>query len=261
MKADKEKFLKEFLGEKYILYNQKKFIESDPVSIPHLFSKKQDIEIAGLLAATIAWGNRKSIIANAQKLVQWMDFQPYEFVKDASAKDLQPFRKFVHRTFNGEDCVFFLRALQRIYKKHNSLEEIFRKGISSGDTDVRNAIVHFRNEFLLQDHLRRSEKHISDPQKKSSAKRLCMYLRWMVRKDKVGVDFGIWNKIDPSLLCLPLDVHTGNVSRALGLLKRKQNDWQAVEEVTAMLRKFDPQDPVKYDFALFGLGVFERFKG
>ncbi len=254
-----EALLKEFLEEKFHVYNNRNFIESDPISIPHQFSKKQDIEIAGFLAATIAWGNRKSIITNANKLVQWMDHVPHAFVLHASAKDLKPFEKFVHRTFNGGDCVFFLRSLQTIYRKHDSLENVFEKGIEKNDKDVKNSIIHFREEFFKTDHLKRSEKHVSDPARKSSAKRLCMYLRWMVRKDHAGVDFGVWKKISPSLLCLPLDVHTGNVSRALGILKRKQNDWQAVEEVTAQLRKFDAKDPVKYDLALFGLGVFEKF--
>lgn len=256
MKGPDPDLLKEFLEEKFHLYNNRNFIESDPISIPHQFSKKQDIEIAGLLAATIAWGNRKSIIANANKLVQWMDHVPHEFVLHATTKNLKPFEKFVHRTFNGLDCVFFLRSLQNIYRKYDSLEPVFAKGIQKSDIDVKNALIHFREEFFKTDHLKRSEKHVSDPARKSSAKRLCMYLRWMVRRDKAGVDFGVWKKIAPSLLCLPLDVHTGNVSRSLGILKRKQNDWRAVEEVTAQLRKFDPRDPVKYDLALFGLGVF-----
>jgi uncharacterized protein (TIGR02757 family) len=260
MKKDPN-ILKEFLEEKYHLYNNRKFIETDPVSIPHQFSKRQDIEIAGFLAATIAWGNRKSIITNADKLMQWMDLSPHDFILHATAKDLKPFGKFVHRTFNGTDCVFFLRSLQRLYKEYDSLEIPFYKGLKKTDADIKNALVHFRKEFLDIKHLPRSEKHISDPSKKSSAKRLCMYLRWMVRNDKAGVDFGLWKKISPSQLCLPLDVHTGNVSRGLGLLQRKQNDWQAVEEITGHLRALDPNDPVKYDFALFGLGVFEKFKG
>lgn len=251
--------LKEFLEEKVFLYNNKNFIESDPISIPHRFSKKQDIEIAGFLAATIAWGNRKSIIANANKLMQWMDYSPQDFILHAGKKDLQPFSKFVHRTFNGTDCIFFLQSLQHLYKKYDSLEIPFYEGAGKNDVDIKNSIIHFRKQFFSIKHPARTEKHVSDPAKKSSAKRLCMYLRWMVRNDKAGVDFGLWKKIKPSQLCLPLDVHTGNVSRVLGLLKRKQNDWQAVEEVTAHLRQMDPHDPVKYDFALFGLGVFEKF--
>ncbi len=252
-------FLKEFLEEKYHLYNTKKFIESDPISIPRLFAKKQDIEIAGFLAATIAWGNRKSIIANSHKLMQGMDFAPHDFIVNASAKDLKPFEKFVHRTFNGKDCIFFLQSLKNLYKKYDSLETPFHNGISKSDATIKNGIVNFRKEFFSIKHPDRVKKHVSNPAKNSSSKRLCMYLRWMVRNNKAGVDFGIWKNIKPSQLCLPLDVHTGNVSRALGLLNRKQNDWQTVEEITGILRQFDPKDPVKYDFALFGLGVFEKF--
>ena len=251
--------LKDFLDEKVLLYNNRRFIESDPVSIPHRFTKKQDVEIAGFLAATIAWGNRKSIIQNADRLMKWMDDSPFEFLTQATANDLKPFGKFVHRTFNGVDCVYFLKALRHLYKKHQSLEGAFADGMKAGDTDVLNAIVNFRKEFFSIPHPARTEKHVSDPSGKSSAKRLCMYLRWMVRNDRAGVDFGLWKKISPAQLCLPLDVHTGNVSRALGLLKRKQNDWNAVQEVTGNLRLLDPLDPVRYDFALFGLGVFEKF--
>jgi len=256
MKQKDLALLKEFLDEKYHLYNTKKFVESDPISIPHLFSKKQDIEIAGFLAATIAWGNRKSIIANANKLVQWMDLSPHDFVLNARAKDLKPFQKFVHRTFNGTDCVFFLRSLQSLYKKYDSLEIPFAEGMKEGSENVKNGITHFREQFFALKHPARTQKHVSNPAKGSGAKRLCMYLRWMVRNNKAGVDFGIWKKIQPAQLCMPLDVHTGNVSRALGLLKRKQNDWQAVEELTTVLKQFDKKDPVKYDLALFGLGVF-----
>jgi uncharacterized protein (TIGR02757 family) len=252
--------LKSFLDEKYLLYNNRSFIETDPISIPHLFTKKEDIEIAGLLSATIAWGQRKSIITNANKLVRWMDHSPHDFILNYSEKELAPFKTFVHRTFNGDDCVFFIRSLRNIYRNHKGLENVFAEGLYANDADIKNALVSFRTIFLEIKHLKRSEKHISNPLAKSSAKRLCMYLRWMVRKDNKGVDFGIWKKISASQLCLPLDVHTGNVSRKLGLLKRKQNDWQAVEEITNVLKQFDPKDPVKYDFALFGLGAFEGFK-
>lgn len=257
-KPDKD-WLKAFLEEKFRQYNNPRFIESDPISIPHLFSRREDREIAGFLAATIAWGNRKSIIVNATRLVEWMDMAPFDFISQASAADLKPFQKFVHRTFNGVDCLFFLRSLRHLYGKYGTLETAFLRGMLPGDENVRNAITHFRKEFFSIKHPARTEKHVSDPSKKSSAKRLCMYLRWMVRRDKAGVDFGIWKNISPAQLCLPLDVHTGNVSRALGILKRKQNDWRAVEEVTAFLRTLDARDPVKYDFALFGLGVFEKF--
>jgi uncharacterized protein (TIGR02757 family) len=252
--------LKEFLDEKHLLYNNKKFIESDPVSIPHLFTKKQDIEIAAFFAATIAWGNRQSIVKNANKLMQLMDFAPHSFVTEATPKEIRRFSDFVHRTFNGIDCMFFIQALQHIYKKHNSLESLFTKGIQPQDENIKNGLVSFREAFFTIKHPARTQKHVSNPLKNSSAKRLCMFLRWMVRQDKAGVDFGIWKNIPPALLCLPLDLHTGNVSRKLGLLKRKQNDWQAVEEVTNLLKQMDAKDPVKYDFALFGLGVFEGFK-
>ena len=252
--------LKEFLDEKYFLYNHKKFIESDPICIPHQFTKKQDVEIAAFLAATIAWGNRQSIIKNAGKLMQFMDFEPHSFVTNATTKDLKVFSKFVHRTFNGDDCIFFIQSLKHLYKNNESLEVLFSKGIKSNDETIKNGIVNFREEFFSIQHPKRTQKHVSNPVKNSSSKRLCMFLRWMVRTDKAGVDFGIWKTIKPSQLCLPLDLHTGNVSRKLGLLKRTQNDWQAVEEVTALLRQLDNKDPVKYDFALFGLGVFEKFK-
>jgi uncharacterized protein (TIGR02757 family) len=245
--------LREFLDEKYYHYNSPAFIEQDPVKIPHQFTKKEDREIAGFLAATIAWGNRKSIIQNAQKLMDWMDQRPHDFILHHSKKDRKPFEKFVHRTFNGKDCQFFLESLQQMYLHHGGLEQAF--SIKGKQNDLKNNIAQFRDIFLQPAHLKRTEKHISNPLQKSSAKRLCMFLRWMVRKDKKGVDFGIWKTISASELCLPLDVHTGNVSRALGLLMRKQNDWQAVEEVTAVLRRLDEKDPVKYDFALFGLGV------
>jgi uncharacterized protein (TIGR02757 family) len=259
MKPAEFSFLKEFLEEKYHLYNRKNFIESDPISIPHQFSKKQDIEIAGFLAATIAWGNRKSIITNANKLMQFMDFAPHDFIMNAEKKDLQLFIKFVHRTFNGNDCIFFLQSLKNLYTEYDSLEKPFLNGLKKSDENVKNGIMNFRKEFFLIKHLPRVEKHVSNPDKNSSSKRLCMYLRWMVRNNKTGVDFGIWRNIKSSQLCLPLDVHTGNVSRALGLLNRNQNDWQAVEEITNTLKSFDKNDPVKYDFSLFGLGVFEKF--
>ncbi|MBA2611444.1 MAG: TIGR02757 family protein [Bacteroidetes bacterium] len=247
--------IKDLLDERYLKYNHRSFIENDPISIPHQFTKKEDIEIAAFLAATIAWGNRKSIITNANKLMTWMDNSPHAFILDHSKKELKRFEKFVHRTFNGKDCIFFLQSLQNIYKQHKGLEGAFKNEINTADKNLMHNIVSFRNVFLDTNHLSRSEKHISDPAKKSSAKRLCMFLRWMVRDDKKGVDFGIWKSISPKDLCLPLDVHTGNVSRTLGLLKRTQNDWQAVEEITSVLKSFDPKDPVKYDFSLFGIGV------
>jgi uncharacterized protein (TIGR02757 family) len=254
MKLSKKE-LKEFLDEKVYQYNQKQFIDTDPIYIPHLFTKKQDIEIAGFLSATIAWGQRKTILQNGIKLMQWMDYSPYNFILNFKENEL--FSGFKHRTFNGIDCIFFLKALQNIYQKHESLEEIFL--IKNENENAFNAIIAARKCFFQTNFPTRSLKHFSDPNANSAAKRLNMYLRWMVRKDNVGVDFGLWNNIKPKHLLCPLDVHSGNVARKLGLLKRKQNDRAAVEELTAQLQKFDNYDPVKYDFALFGLGVFEKF--
>jgi uncharacterized protein (TIGR02757 family) len=254
------KEVKELLDEKYFQFNNTSFIQTDPISIPHQFSKKEDIEIAGLLVATIAWGQRTSIINNGNKLMRLMNGEPYEFIMNFSKKDAMRFEGFVHRTFNSIDCAFFLNALKNIYIKHGGLENAFSGKIAKDDKDVKNAITNFRELFLSIPHQSRSEKHVSNPSAKSSAKRLCMFLRWMVRKDKHGVDFAIWKSIHSSQLCLPLDLHTGNVSRKLGLLTRTQNDWQAVEEITDVLRGFDKKDPIKYDFSLFGLGAFEGFK-
>ena len=250
--------LKEFLEEKYIQYNNEKFIESDPIQIPKQFEDRKDIEIAGFLAATIAWGQRRTIISNMNKLLGWMENTPYEFIINAVNDDLEVFRDFKHRTFNGEDCIFFLKALKNIYQNHDGLKYIFENSyLQTGD--IRESLKTFRNIFFEIPYPSRTQKHIADVSKKSSAKRLNMFLRWMVRRDREGIDFGLWDNISMKDLYIPLDVHTGNVARKLGLLKRKQNDWPAVEELTEKLRGFDEEDPVKYDFALFGLGVFEKF--
>jgi len=251
----KDEELKSLLDEACDTYNRKEFIENDPIQIPHRFSKKEDIEIAAFFAASLAWGNRKSIIQNTSKLMLWMDETPHEFILHHKTKDLKPFEKFVHRTFNGIDCLFFISALKNIYSKCGGLEAAFSPDKTSHTIEFKDRLHYFREQFISVKHLQRSEKHLSDPWKNSSSKRLCMYLRWMVRKDKRKVDFGIWKNITPSELYLPLDVHTGNVGRQLGLLQRKQNDWKAVEELTQSLRRFDVNDPIKYDFALFGLGV------
>jgi uncharacterized protein (TIGR02757 family) len=248
--------LKEFLDQKYLEFNTPDFIEKDPISIPHQFTKREDIEISGFLTAIISWGNRASIVKDANQLLGMMDCTPSDFITHAADSDLKPFRTFYHRTFNGEDCVFFIRSLASIYRDKGGLENCFREENGKG---IMRQIISFREKFLQTPHLKRSEKHISNPSKGSSAKRLLMFLRWMVRNDSRGVDFGIWNEIKPSELICPLDIHVGNVARKLGLLKRKSNDWRAAEELTARLRKFDPEDPVKYDFALFGLGIFEKF--
>ncbi len=254
MKKTELKNIKEFLDTKVFEYNNKRFIEDDPISVPHQFSKKQDIEIAGLFAATIAWGNRKSIIKNASHLVDLMDHEPFNFVMHANAKELKRLEKFVHRTFNGNDAIDFITALKKVYTKHNSLEELF---VAKGNAMEK--VNAFRLKFTQYFKTTHALKHVSNPTTGSAAKRLNMYLRWMVRDDKQGVDFGLWNKISAADLMLPLDVHTGNTARKLGLLKRKQDDAKAVEEITEMLKLFDAKDPVKYDFALFGLGVFEKF--
>ena len=249
--------LKEFLDEKVLEYNNLKFIESDPVQIPHLFTLKEDIEIAGFLAATIAWGNRKMIIKNAHKMMELMGNSPYDFVMNYKEHHLEIFDGFVHRTFNNVDLTYFIKALHHIYTNHNGLESIFN--INTTTNSLQPAIHQFKKVFFEINHPSRTTKHISDPLKGSAAKRINMYLRWMVRKDNNGVDFGIWNSISPSTLSCPLDVHSGNVARKLGILTRKQNDAKALAELDTSLRKMDSNDPVKYDFALFGLGVFEKF--
>ena len=250
--------LKDFLEEKTNQYNSPAFIADDPVSIPHRFSKKEDIEISGFLSSVIAWGNRKAIIAAATRMMELMDNSPHEFVVHHTAADLGRFKKFVHRTFNGRDAAYFIRALKNIYSKHGGMENIFLKSISPSDSELSSALSHFKATFYTLPKAR-TQKHLPDPLQNSSAKRMNMLLRWFVRNDKKGVDFGIWKSVSPSQLSIPLDVHTGNVARKLGLLQRKQNDWKAVMELNTRLRRFDPVDPVKYDFALFGLGVFEKF--
>ncbi|WP_324069478.1 MAG: TIGR02757 family protein [Flavobacterium sp.] len=249
--------LKEFLDEKVDLYNHPNFIDSDPIQIPHLYTLKEDIEIAGFLAATIAWGNRKMIINNAKKMMDLMGNSPYDFVMSHNGNDLQRLETFVHRTFNGQDFIGFIKSLQNIYLNHGGLESIFT--IHQEKDSMQNAISKFKTIFFEIEHLNRTEKHISDPNKNSSSKRLNMWLRWNCRQDNKGVDLGIWKSISPSQLSCPLDVHSGNVARKLGLLTRKQNDAKALAELDQNLRALDPNDPVKYDFALFGLGVFEGF--
>lgn len=248
--------LQSYLDFKVEQYNTTNFIETDPISIPHQFTVKEDIEIAGFLTATIAWGNRKSILKNANRLMQLLDNSPYDFVVNHSAKDLQELENFVHRTFNGKDLQYFITALQNIYNNHNGLEGFFS---SHAKKESLQPVIHeFKKIFFSLPHLSRTEKHISDPAKNSAAKRINMFLRWMVRNDHKNVDFGLWENIKPSQLSCPLDVHSGNTARKLGLLKRKQNDARALLELDHALRKMDPDDPVKYDFALFGIGVFER---
>ncbi len=248
--------LKEFLDEKVVKYNNPDFIESDPIQIPHQFSLKEDVEIAGFLAATIAWGNRKMIIRNSLKMVELLGNSPYDFVMSHTDDDLASFDGFVHRTFNAEDFKFFIKSLQNIYQNHNGLETVLS---TNSEDNYKLAIHNFKQVFFEIQHQQRTLKHVSDPLKGSASKRINMFLRWMVRNDKTGVDLGIWKTHNPAHLHCPLDVHSGNVARKLGVLTRKQNDWKALTELDLTLREFDKKDPVKYDFALFGLGVFEKF--
>ena len=255
----KSENLKEFLDEKVILYNRPNFIENDPVSIPHLFTKKQDIEIAGFFAATLAWGQRKTIINKCRELMGLMDNDPHTFILHHKEKDLKRFLSFKHRTFNATDALYYIEFLKWFYSKHQSLEEGFK--MSAADETIERGLIHFHQLFFsLEDHPERTRKHLATPERKSTCKRINMYLRWMVRQDSNGVDFGIWQSIKPSQLVCPCDVHVDRVARKLKLIKRKQTDWQTALELTANLRKLDPADPVKYDFALFGLGIDEGWR-
>lgn len=249
--------LKLFLDEKVEQYNCPRFIEHDPISIPHQFTRKQDIEIAGLLAATLAWGQRVTIINNCQRIMDAMDQSPHDFLVNHRPTDLKRFEKFVHRTFNATDLLYFIHRLSHFYRKHDTLEDAFFLN-SAGD--VESGLIHFHNLFFsLPGAPQRTRKHVATPERKSACKRLNMFLRWMIRDDKKGVDFGLWKKIRPAQLICPLDVHVGRVALKLKLMKRDQADWQAAVELTNALRKMDSVDPVKYDFALFGLGVEEKF--
>lgn len=255
-----DKELKEFLDEKYHQFNNFDFIPDDPVKIPHEFSEAKDIEIAGLFSSVIAWGNRKSIIKNGYSLMERMDNSPHDFITNFKKSDLQNFEGFKHRTFNEIDCATFCFSLQKILNEHQSLG-LFFKSLFDQHANQDVVLSKFKASFFETPFAERSKKHLPDPLKGSAAKRICMYFRWMVRKDQFGVDLGIWNDIIPtSKLHLPLDVHTSNVGRALGILNRKQNDWKAVKEITEKLKEFCPDDPTKYDFSLFGLGVNEGFK-
>ncbi len=254
-----DKSLKQLLEKKFRDYNNFEFIDSDPIQVPHLFFNKEDIEIAAFLTSTIAWGQRISIIKNAKALMKLMDDSPYDFICNSSDKEIKIFGNFVHRTFQPVDCIFFIEALKDIYKNHNGLESVFNVGFEQ-NSNIFGTLAYFRNIFFSIPHPARTVKHVADVNANASAKRLNMFLRWMVRKDDAGVDFGLWNKIHPSALMLPLDIHSGRIARSLNLLTRKQDDWKAVEEITQNLRIFDPIDPVKYDFALFGMGVFENAK-
>jgi uncharacterized protein (TIGR02757 family) len=252
--------IKSLLDEKADYYNRPEFIKNDPICIPHLFTKKQDIEIMGLWAAVLAWGQRVTIINKCRELIRLMDNAPYDFIVNHKEKDLKGFLKFKHRTFNDTDALYFISFFNQYYKKHNSLEEAFIQGLSKKSENIEKGLSVFHETFFsLDDFPQRTKKHISTPARNSACKRLNMFLRWMVRKDKKGVDFGIWTKIKPSQLVCPCDVHVERVSRKLGLIQRKQMDWQTALELTNNLKNFDPLDPVKYDFALFGMGVEEKY--
>jgi uncharacterized protein (TIGR02757 family) len=251
--------LKLFLDQKVREYNRPDFIQNDPVSIPHLFSKKQDIEIAGLFAATLAWGQRITIINNCRKLLDWMDHDPHRFILHHSENDLKPFLNFVHRTFNATDALYLIAFLKAYYNQHHSLEDAF--AVPAAEPTIESGLIRFHDlVFSLPDFPTRTKKHIATPLRKSACKRLNMYLRWMVRSDDGGVDFGIWKKIKPSQLVCPCDVHVERVARKLKLIRRKPVDWQTALELTRNLKELDANDPVKYDFALFGLGL-EGWKG
>ena len=249
--------IKSFLDYKADIYENENFIEEDPISIPHLFSKKEDIEISGFITATISWGQRKTIIKNARQIMEMMDLSPFDFIKNHSKMDLKPLSRFVHRTFNGTDLVFFILSLKNIYKNHGGLEKLF---IPNNINDNMSKVINqMKSIFFSISHKHRTRKHISDPLKGSAAKRINMFLRWMVRSNKKKVDFELWKSISPSQLSCPLDVHTGRVARKLKILNRNQNDYKATLELDSYLKKINPKDPVKYDFALFGLGTFEDF--
>jgi uncharacterized protein (TIGR02757 family) len=253
--------LKKYLEEQYELYNCPSFIENDPIQIPHLFSKKEDIEIAGFLVATIAWGQRKTIINNGFKIMKIMEYKPYEFIKNISKNDLKLFDKFVHRTFNHYDCKYFILSIQNIINNYGSIGQLFENITISENQNIENAISKFRNIFFEQtpiDNYKKPTRHFPNPKDNSTTKRFNMFLRWMVRRDNNGVDFGIWNKIKMSSLMCPIDVHSGRTARELGILSRAQNDWKAVIELTNKLKEFDNNDPVKYDFALFGIGISKK---
>jgi uncharacterized protein (TIGR02757 family) len=249
------KELKDLLEHKFNLYNSTNFIIEDPISIPHAYNQKEDIEIISFLISIISWGNRKSIIKSGNKLTEILGSSPIDFIMRFKERDLKKI-DFVHRTFNKFDLIYFLKSLKNIYEKHDGLENVFSKNLN--DEFMYNNISNFRKIFFSLNHEKRTEKHISNPKKNSACKRINMFLRWMVRNDGV-VDFGIWKKIKPSMLSCPLDVHTANIGRKLNLISRKQNDLKTVLELDQKLRLFDKNDPVKYDYALFGMGVYEKF--
>lgn len=250
--------LHDFLEEKVAKFNQPSFIENDPIIIPHRFTKREDIEISGFFAAILAWGQRKTIINKCTELMAKMDNRPYDFIMQHSEKDLKSLKDFKHRTFNLTDALYFVEALKFLYQHHGGLEMAFKP--QSIQESVEQGLINFHNLFFsLPEYPKRTRKHLPTPERKSTCKRINMYLRWMVRSDNAGVDFGLWKNLSPAQLICPCDVHVDRVARKLKLIKRKQTDWQTALELTNELRKLDPMDPVKYDFALFGLGIDEKF--
>jgi uncharacterized protein (TIGR02757 family) len=259
MIAQQQKQLHQLLLQKVKQYNTKHFIAHDPITIPHLFSKKQDIEIAGFFAATLAWGNRKSIINSCSKLLNLMGNAPHQFIVEHTEQDLKPFLGFVHRTFNTTDLLYFISFLQAHYKKHSSLQSAFTLNHTNTNDNVEGALIGFHNYFFsLPEYPERTKKHVATPERKSACKRLNMFLRWMVRKDDAGVDFGIWDEIKMSQLVCPLDVHVSNVAFKLGIIEHKKSDWKTALALTAYLKTLHPHDPAVFDFALFSLGIAEK---
>lgn len=257
---DEERKLSDFLNKKVEEYNTPQFIESDPVRVPHRFTKKQDVEISGFFAAIFSWGNRTTIINKSLELMRALDDSPHDFILNHQPSDLKRFLEFKHRTFNPTDLLYFIEFFKHHYARNNSLETAFSKAILKSDENIEKGLIYFREYFFsLEDAPKRTVKHISSPANNSTCKRLNMFLRWMVRRDRKGVDFGIWKTIKPSQLICPVDLHVARVARRFNLLKRKQTDWPAAVELTEFLKKLDKNDPVKYDFALFGLGVLEKF--
>lgn len=251
MKSD----LKKYLDQKAALYNQPGFITDDPIAIPHAFSKVQDIEIAGFFAAVLAWGRRSTIIKNCERLMAFMDRSPHDFILNHRPEDLKGILGFAHRTFNDTDLLYFFQVLQRHYQQSDSLETAFTGRADYQEVHIGAALRQFHAYFFQGEFPERTRKHISTPARGSACKRLCMFLRWMVRNDEAGVDFGIWSRIRPSQLICPVDVHVARVATALGLMQKPESNWRSAESLTAILREWRPEDPVFYDYALFGLGV------
>jgi uncharacterized protein (TIGR02757 family) len=255
-----QKNLKEFLDKKVDEYNQPFFIPDDPICVPHQFSKKQDIEIAAFFSAIFSWGNRTTIIKKGMELMMLMDNAPYDFCANHNIEELKKLLEFKHRTFNATDLLYFIEFLKFHYSANDSLETAFTKWMNKNDGTIENGLIGFYHYFFsLPDAPPRTHKHIASPEKKSSCKRLNMFLRWMVRNDNKGVDFGLWKKISPSQLVCPIDLHVARVAKRFGFIERNQTDWQSALQLTKHLRILDQKDPVKYDFALFGLGVIGHY--